>query len=83
MCQTGWVDLAENLGHTFCVDPHGHDANSKIDFVFANPEAQRLVADVKLQWIAGYQHAAIEVTLHLSASTGALSRLVTPKRRSA
>ena len=40
MCQTGWVDLAENLGNTFRVDPHGRDANSKIDFVFASPDLE-------------------------------------------
>ena len=35
---------------------------------------------MKLQGLEGYQHAAIDVTLHLSATTGAVSRLVIPKR---
>ena len=80
LLHTGWVDLAEGLGNTFRVDPTSEVTNSKIDFVFANPAAQQLVADVKLTWLDRLQHAAIDISLHLSLTTGPVDCLRMPRR---
>lgn len=80
LVRLGWVDVAAGLGPTFRSDPSSNEPNSKIDYVFANPEARKLVAGVELHWIPGYQHAAIDISLHLSLSTGPGHRLITPRR---
>ena len=80
LCASGWTDVAAGLGGTFKVDPASATINSKIDFVFANPAGRLLVSDVKLNWRPGYQHAAIDVYLHLEVNTGPVERLVVPRR---
>ncbi|CAE7237166.1 unnamed protein product, partial [Symbiodinium microadriaticum] len=65
LIKLGWTDLAAGLGGTFKIKPMDADPCSRIDFVFANPAAAGLVMDVQLRWLPGFQHAALDIDLHL------------------
>ncbi|CAE7405810.1 unnamed protein product [Symbiodinium sp. CCMP2592] len=80
LVKLGWTDLAAGLGGTFKTNPANANPNSRIDFVFANPAAAGLVLDVRLQWLPGFQHAALDIDLHLGMNTGPITRLRAPKR---
>ncbi|CAE7944048.1 TU20, partial [Symbiodinium necroappetens] len=80
LIKLGWTDLAAGLGGTFKVKPTDANPCSRIDFVFANPAAAGLVMDVQLRWLPGFQHAAVDIDLHLGLDTGPISRLRVPKR---
>lgn len=80
LTKLGWTDLAAGLGGTFKAKPTDADPCSRIDFVFANPAAAGLVLDVQLRWLPGFQHAALDIDLHLGLDTGPISRLRAPKR---
>ncbi|CAE7461118.1 unnamed protein product [Symbiodinium sp. CCMP2456] len=80
LTKLGWTDLAAGLGGTFKAKPTDANPCSRIDFVFANPAAAGLVLDVQLRWLPGFQHAALDIDLHLGLDTGPISRLRAPKR---
>ena len=54
--------------------------NGKIDYIFVNEKARRMVRDVKVHFIDNFQHAAIDVKIDMAIHKGPAETLVTPKK---
>ena len=50
-----------------------------INYIYANQNARNIVRDVKMHFIDGFQHAAIDVKIEMSIQKGPADALVTPQ----